>query len=246
MAVDGTLKNNNNEVIGAIRANRTVTNKEGKILGYEIPKGKVLSVYGKEIGSVNDSGEVLSLKKSPIGKILPNGIAVSPDNKILGGVFKRLSVAMGPEELLGYPSVTGAILDKNGSVIGQATPFGLAISDEGVIGRMLSFGTYLNHQNKLVGWTSFDADLTGTTGRAIGRLTANGLALDKTGEQIGFIAKKGVAVNTTGRFFGYMSIDNTIQTEKGKGSLYASNYIYNNMDEAMVCGINVAKEIIKK
>ena len=233
MAVDGTLKNKNNEVVGAIRANRTVTNKEGKILGYEIPKGKILSVYGKEIGSVNDAGEVLSLKKSPIGKILPNGIAVSPDNKILGGVFKRLSVAMGPEELLGYPSVTGAIMDKNGSVIGQATPFGIAISDEGVIGRMLSFGTYLNHQNKLIGWTSFDADLTGTTGRSIGRLTANGLALDKTGEQLGYIAKKGVAVNTTGRFFGYMSIDNTIQTEKGKGSLYASDYIYNNMDEAI-------------
>ncbi|MBQ8251282.1 MAG: DUF3659 domain-containing protein [Alphaproteobacteria bacterium] len=233
MAVDGTLKNKNNEVIGAIRANRTVTNKEGKILGYQIPKGKILSVYGKEIGSVSDTGEVISLKKSPIGKILPNGIAISTDNKILGGVFKRLAVAMGPEELLGYPSVTGAIMDKNGSVIAQATPFGIAISDDGVVGRMLPFGTYLNHQNKLVGWTSFDADLTGITGRSIGRLTANGLALDKTGEQLGYIAKTGVAVNTTGRFFGYMSIDNSIQTEKGKGSLYASDYIYNNMDEAI-------------
>ncbi len=233
MGIDGTLKNKNGEIIGAICANGTVINKDKKVIGYQVPMGKVLSVLGKEIGSVLSTGEVTSSKKTKIGKVLPNGIVISSSGQLLGGVFKRLSVAYGPEELIGYPNITGAILDKNGNITAQATPFGLAINKDGVVGRMLPFATYVDMQNKLVGWTSFDVDLTGITGTSIGRLTSNGLALDKAGEQIGYIAKKGVTVNKSGRYFGYMSIDNTIQVQGQRGSLYASDYIYNSMEEAL-------------
>ncbi len=233
MSVDGTLKNSDGDIIGAIRANKTVTDKDGKVIGFEMPHGKVLSILGKEIGSITPKGEVVSLKKTVIGKILANGIAVSQDEKIIGGVFKRLSVAFAPEELIGYPNVTGSILDKNGNIVGQATPFGLVINEEGVIGRMLPFGVYVNTKNELIGWTSFDADLLGKNSRSIGRLMSNGIALDKAGTQIGYLVKTGLAVKTNGKLLGYMSINNTISTEKDTGYLYASDFIYNNMDEVI-------------
>ncbi|MBO7244407.1 MAG: hypothetical protein J6V53_03910 [Alphaproteobacteria bacterium] len=234
MTVDGTLKNTDGDVIGAIRANGTVTDKDGKVLGFIMPQGTVLSVLGKEIGSVTPKGEVVSPKKTVIGKILANGIAISSDEKIIGGVFKRLSVAFSGEELIGYPSVTGAIMDKNGNIAGQATPFGLVINEnDGVIGRMLPFGIYVDTKNELIGWTSFDADLLGKNARSIGRLMTNGIALDKAGTQIGYLVKTGLAVKPNGALLGYMSINNTIQTEKDKGYLYASDFIYNNMDEVV-------------
>lgn len=233
MGVDGTLKNADGDIIGAIRANKTVTDKDGKVIGFEMPHGKVLSVLGKEIGSVTPKGEVISPKKTVIGKILANGIAISSDEKIIGGVFKRLSLAFSPEELIGYPSVTGAIMDKNGNIAGQATPFGLVINSEGVIGRMIPFGVYVDTKNELIGWTSFDADLLGKNSRSIGRLMSNGIGLDKAGNQIGYLVKTGIAVKPNGKLLGYMSINNTITAEKDTGYLYASDYIYNNMDEVI-------------
>ncbi len=233
MGVDGTLKNAEGDVIGAIRANGTLTDKDGKILGFQMPKGKVLSALGQEIGSVSPKGEVISLKKSVIGKILPNGLAVSEDGKLLGGVFKRLSLAFSGEEFIGYPSVTGAVLDKNGNIAGQATPFGVVINDSGVIARMIPFGVYVDAKHELIGWTGFDADLVGKNARSAGRLVSNGIAFDKAGEQIGYLVKTGLAVKPNGKKLGFMSIDNSIQTEKDKGYLYASDFIYNNMDEVI-------------
>ena len=233
MSVDGTLKNKKGEIIGAIRANGTVVNKDGKIIGYQIPQGKVLTHKGEEIGTVLPNGSVVSSKKTVIGRILSNGLAVSKNNNILGAVFKRLAVAFSGEELLGYPNVSGGVLDKNGNIIAQATPFGLVINDDGVIGRMLSFGTYVNRNNSIVGWTSFNADLIAPNGATIGRLVSNGMALDKTGSQIAFIVKKGPVIDSQGKLIGHMSIDNTVQSDKIKGSLYGSNYIYNTMDEVV-------------
>lgn len=235
MQLDGTLKNATGNIIGAIRADGSVADKEGKIIGIQIPTGRVYSPLGKEVGSVSNRGEVLSGGKTRIGTITATGIALSTDGKVLGGILPRLSLAMDPNGLLGYPTAQGLVLDKNGNQAGKATPFGLVINDGKVIGRLLRIGVYMDNQNKTVGWTSFDGVLNGKDGRPTGKIFANGIAFDKTNKFIGSLVKKGLVLDQNGKFISTVSVDNKViqNMDKVLGTLSGSALVYNSADEAI-------------
>lgn len=235
MKVDGTLKSTNGNIVGAIRAEGSVTDKDGKVIGVQIPTGRVYSPLGKEVGSISNRGDVLSGGGTKIGTITGTGIAFSADGKILGGVLPRLSLAMGPDGLIGYPTAQALVLDKNGNQIGRATPFGLVVNNDKVIGRLLRIGAYTDNQNKTIGWTSFDGVLNGKDGRPSGKIFANGIALDKTNTVIGFLIKKGIVLDQNGKFISTVSVNNKIiqTTDKVIGTTSGSEIVYNTANEVV-------------
>lgn len=220
-------------ILGAVRGDGTVADKDGLIIGWKVLQGSVFSPTGKEVGTVTDKGEVISAGRTKIGTILGNGIAVSTNGKILGGVLPKMALAMGADGLMGYLAPDGKVTDTSGAVIGRGTPFGNVISSDGsIIAKLIGLNVYVDMQNKAIGGVGFDGSLKNKDNHVIGYVTSNGLAFDKSNQMIGSAVKSGLVISETGQMVSVMAINNKVlQKEKLLGTASASPYIYSSDDQ---------------
>ena len=224
--MDGTLRNKEGVVIGAIRG---VADKEGNIIGFKVIEGNVATANGTVIGTVDSSGVVLSEGKTEIGRILGSGLAVSSDGKkLIGGVMPASALAFDATGLVGYLNIKGEVQGLSGEVIGRASPFGFVLAEDGrAIAKLMRLGVFVDNTGRTVGWTSLEGTLTGTDNKTAGKINVAGLAFDRANKLVGSMVKQGMVVGKNGEFISVMSVNNRVlQKDKLLGIATASPYIY--------------------
>lgn len=151
---NGKIVDSLGKVIGKLLDVNKVYDEKGNLVGLVQPDGSVVDANGKEVGRLNNDGTVTNANNNIIGgigsdwyerveisrpkkkdtdidiQIGSSGEKASGDNK-----YRRsLNIALSPDgTYIGDIMDDGSVVNKQGHVIGQKTPDGLILDDNGTL-----------------------------------------------------------------------------------------------------------------
>lgn len=229
--VNGQVLDSNSKVLGNIRADGSVMDKDGVVLGGLMPTGSVLDWNGKVLGSVKENGIVVSAGQKQIGVVTLNRTVLNADGAVIGMVFPEISIPLGKDgSLLGALTVDGAI-NKDGKKIGHITAAGNVYGNNGqILGSLVRLGSVIGTDSKVKGWLTFDGKINAREDfRAIGKMMADGYAVDESGMQIGHLIPRQTVTDLRGNFAGVVSVDGRVLGRTGEvlGSFPYDNRLIN-------------------
>lgn len=220
----------NGRVIGQVKPDGTVVDKNGKVIGFA---GKpVFDANGNLIGYVGKDGLVRDKNGKIIGRVRPDGTVVDMKGNVIGFTAdkKLLDSGMKPlydknGNLIGFVDKDGNVFDKTGKRLGKLRSDGSIVDDDGnVVAHAVLNGTPIFDENgNLIGFTNGDGKLYDADGNVIGKILEDGTILDNEGN----VLRQGAgsttnskhvkfAVDRDGKFMGVVGEDGFVRDATGQ------------------------------
>ena len=211
---DGTIVDENVEVLGRILADGTALSNAGTYLCSISPMsviddawiGKaVYDANGNLIGYVDEDGNVRDASGNIIGKVLPDGTVVDLNGNTICYVALGEPVFDENGKLIGFVGADGIVRDAQGNVIGTLRSDGTVVDENGnVIGKTLGTPLYDADRN-LIGFVGKDGQARDLNGNLLGAPV-----YDADGKLIGFAGKDGMVRDLKGNVIGKVLSDGTV------------------------------------
>ena len=207
---DGTVVNQDNEVIGHMNADGYVLDTKGVIIGGIVPQGIAISNANTKLGKVNNDGTVTGQNDALIGKVLPNGLVVNDNYDILGSVIAPGLVYNDLGTIVGRVSGDGVFYNLLGVNSGFVTANGYVFSPNKeskleLVGKLISAKIVTSFKGDMLGGVTPDGRVTDLKKQIIGRIHANGYVYNPDGMIIGSLVKSGYAFDFNGNYMGVIS-----------------------------------------
>ena len=216
---DGTIVDENVEVLGRIMANGTALSNAGTYLCSISPMSVVDDVWtgkavydanGNLIGYVDEDGNVRDASGKIIGRVMPDGTVVDLNGNTIGYVALGEPVYDANGKLIGFVGADGIVRDAQGNVIGTLRPDGTVVDENGnIIGKTLGTPLY-DADGNLIGFVGKDGVARDLNGNVLGVPV-----FDENGKLIGFADKDGKVRDLKGNVIGTLRPDGTVVDENG-------------------------------
>ena len=207
---DGTVVNQDNEVIGRMNADGLVLDSKGNIIGGIVPQGVAISNTNTKLGKVNNDGSVTGQNDALVGKVLPNGLVVNDNYDILGSVIAPGLVYNDLGTIVGRVSGDGVFYNLSGLDAGFVAANGYVFAPNKdnkleLAGKLISSKIVTSFYGDMLGGVTPDGRVTDLKKQVIGKIHANGYAYNPDGEIIGSLVKSGYAFDFNGNYLGIIS-----------------------------------------
>ncbi len=207
---DGTVVNQDNEVIGHMNADGLVLDAKGIIIGGIVPQGVAISNTNTKLGKVNNDGSVTGQNDTLVGKVLPNGLVVNDNYDILGSVIAPGLVYNDLGTIIGRVSGDGVFYNLSGVDAGFVAANGYVFAPNKdnkleLAGKLISSKIVTSFYGDMLGGVTPDGRVTDLKKQVIGKIHANGYAYNPDGKIIGSLVKSGYAFDFNGNYLGIIS-----------------------------------------
>lgn len=252
----GSVMDDNGENIGVVRADAKVVASSGvnaKVLPYGDVVGNIdEDTYMPYLGKVALSGVPIGLKKGSLGRVTLAGEVVDDENKKKYTLLDDGFIVENYRELVGKTVPFGLGVDRNGAPLGVVSDAGELLNGKGEILADLSYTGFVKGKNNLsilgfippksslviqgcsvIGIVSQAGEVINGEQKVVGRLNADGKAINKSNIPIGYLAKMGPVFSANGRFLGRVLVDGrAVNTEGAElGCLHENGKIINAQDK---------------
>ncbi len=215
---DGTIVDENVEVLGRLMADGTALSNAGTYLCSISPMniiddawiGKaVYDANGNLIGYVDEDGFVRDANGNIIGRVLPDGTVVDLNGNVIGSVLEGEPIYDENGNLIGIILPDGRVVDLNGNLLGRINADGEIVDEDGNVIGIWKNGKLITKGDKLKPRFAFGKD-----GKRIGMILSDGTIVDDKGNVIGRIDEDGNILDLDGNIIGEHIED------KGKVSVF--------------------------
>ncbi len=182
---EGKAVNASGAVIGCVNPDGTIAAGK-KMIGVVMPRGHVIGYGCKSVGTVFPNGEVYNGSLEKVGRVMPDKYVKNNENNVIGIVVTRTTAIAEGCRFLGIVSITGQVVDLQGTVVGCATPDKTVINNEGdTVGGWSPIGPVYDNDGRLIGRTGYDGKARDKNGKVIGCVNPDGTVVDSEGNVIG-------------------------------------------------------------
>lgn len=222
LAGNGTITTVSGETKGKIAVNGTVKAGEYEILGALLPD-RLITNNCKVVGQTSLNGQVVDAKGTVLGRILPDKWAVSAQGEKIGRVTRKGSVISTTGDYLGRTMPDSTVVDTNGVNMGCARNDGSVVDNAGnVIGSVIERGLVLGKDGKPIGRVKADGSVVNASGEVIGKILADGSVVDLEGNVIGHMVSRDqeILFDSNGNIKGTFGTDGTFYDPKTGNAIF--------------------------
>lgn len=215
----GDIQNYRGTYIGKVLANRHVISDSGAYLGYIIGTMPVIDFSGNIIGYSSSNGHVFSADNADIGCLNANRQLLNSDKALIGAAISYTSAMDFNGKIIGRAVLDGTIVNDKNQLVAYQQPNGNVNSNSGLplgnmfkylaafnfdnryIGRVLSDGSVVDEQNKVVGEVNFEGNVIADK-QKIGYALYDFYIYGPDNRVLGYIGRNGDVTNFTNQNLG--------------------------------------------
>ena len=230
VSTNGAVLTADGQNAGWVNGYNYVSNERDGVVGQILPAGVAINAEGGLIGWTRFDG-LIEDGRNAIGSVALDGQVIHADGSILGTYIPLGSLVMNDKSgFMGIVNEKGQIVNSRGEPVAYAVGDTYAFNNGQVVGRIIQSSLAVNDNvnGKLLGMAGADGVvMVANDNKPLGRLMANGFAIDLTKKVVGGLAPVGLPIATNLSNMGAaLSVGQVAQGEKVVGAALQMGAIY--------------------